>query len=129
MCVGDSRPYFVQFCRWAELNRPKLDSTVLRQQMPAEEGLHGVHKRLRRDKHPKSKEGCNKFSGKQAVTQRGQPQESLCARDMTRGSAGRTVSPNTRSVDSTWEVHPAEEEEEGLHGVHKRLRRDKHPKT
>jgi hypothetical protein len=35
----------------------------------------------------------------------GQPQESLCARDMTRGSAGRTVSPNTRSVHSMLEVH------------------------
>jgi hypothetical protein len=29
-----------------------------------EEGLHGVHRRLRRDKHPKTKEGCKKFSGK-----------------------------------------------------------------
>jgi hypothetical protein len=37
----------------------------------------------------------------------GQPQESLCVRDMTRGSAGRTVSPNTRSVESMLEVHQA----------------------
>jgi hypothetical protein len=29
----------------------------------------------------------------------GPPQESLCMRDMTRGSAGKTVSLNTRSVD------------------------------
>jgi hypothetical protein len=35
-----------------------------------EEGLHGVHMHLRRNEHPKTKEGCKKFSGKQAVTQR-----------------------------------------------------------
>jgi hypothetical protein len=73
---------------------------VERRRRKGEEGSHGVHKRLRCDKHSKTNEGCKKFSGKQAVTEGGQPQESLCARDMTRGSAGRTVSPNTRSVDS-----------------------------
>jgi hypothetical protein len=35
-----------------------------------EEGLHGVHRQLRRNEHPKTKEGCKKFSRKQAVTQR-----------------------------------------------------------
>jgi hypothetical protein len=30
-----------------------------------EEGLHGVHRQLRRNEHPKTKEGCKKFSGKQ----------------------------------------------------------------
>jgi hypothetical protein len=29
-----------------------------------EEGLHGVHRQLRRNEHPKTKEGCKKFSGK-----------------------------------------------------------------
>jgi hypothetical protein len=32
-----------------------------------EEGLHGVHRQLRRNEHPKTKEGCKKFSGKQAA--------------------------------------------------------------
>jgi hypothetical protein len=32
-----------------------------------EEGLHGVHRQLRRNEHQKTKEGCKKFSGKQAV--------------------------------------------------------------
>jgi hypothetical protein len=31
-----------------------------------EEGLHGVHRQLCRNEHPKTKEGCKKFSGKQA---------------------------------------------------------------
>jgi hypothetical protein len=29
-----------------------------------EEGLHGVHRQLNRNEHPKTKEGCKKFSGK-----------------------------------------------------------------
>jgi hypothetical protein len=46
-----------------------------------EEGLHGVHRQLRRNKHPKTKEGCKKFSGKQAVThRRPTPRKPLYAR-------------------------------------------------
>jgi hypothetical protein len=37
-----------------------------RQAQEAEEGLQGVHRRLRRNGHPKTKEGCKKFGGKQA---------------------------------------------------------------
>jgi hypothetical protein len=51
-----------------------------------EEGLHGVHRQLRRNEHPKTKEGCKKFSGKQAVThRRPTPRKPLCNTKKKRG--------------------------------------------
>jgi hypothetical protein len=68
-----------------------------------EEGLHGVHKRLRRDKHPKNKRGPLEVQRKT-------------------GCHPKEANPKKASVRELCS------EEEGLQGVHKRLRRDKHPK-